>query len=322
MSLYTFQACQTVKIFDTRSLFEGKKTIKTAKFQSDDDNTKVFQLSLGFAIPFKEGHFRALLTSQEGALVEQWTMVLFSSDLKEVKRVVLEDAAIGPDQISGWRNNYYDFPIPQDYTGIEKSIEGWNLLLSCTVVYEVVITDDPLLSCDYKDLFYSMEDADVTFSVQGKIIQAHKLILKTRSTYFKNLFNSNMKESLTSSILINECDPEIFEAVLYFLYTDMCPSRMKDIRLKLLPIADRYMITKLRKMCIDSLMSSIEESNLQEILTWAHRLDIFILKRKCFCFLQNNNAIHLWNAWPNDLCKEVVLEYLEFLGEKTCTTKV
>lgn len=43
------------------------------------------------------------------------------------------------------------------------------------------------------------ENVDITFSVEGKPISAHKLILTTRSDYFARMFSNEWKETAGSS---------------------------------------------------------------------------------------------------------------------------
>jgi len=77
-----------------------------------------------------------------------------------------------------------------------------------------------------------MEFSDLTFVVGSKSFQAHKIILATRSSYFRALLANRMKESFISgTIEIHlDFDPDIFDLVLRWIYTDeiVIPPPTKD----------------------------------------------------------------------------------------------
>jgi hypothetical protein len=71
----------------------------------------------------------------------------------------------------------------------------------------------------FKSLIGDKMFADVSFSVGGKTIPAHKNILVARSEYFRAMFTSGMKENAEAVIPLPNTDLEIFTSVLQFLYT-------------------------------------------------------------------------------------------------------
>uniref|UniRef100_A0A914QST4 BTB domain-containing protein n=1 Tax=Panagrolaimus davidi TaxID=227884 RepID=A0A914QST4_9BILA len=75
----------------------------------------------------------------------------------------------------------------------------------------------------FENLFETKKCSDITFVVHGKELQAHKIVLLTRSTVFEAMFNSNLKTNDGKHLIE---DPEItyedFENFLKFLYTDCC----------------------------------------------------------------------------------------------------
>merc|ERR1719209_1095116 len=84
--------------------------------------------------------------------------------------------------------------------------------------------------------------SDVTLVVGGKKFKAHKSHLTARSTYFQSLFNSGMSESLVNEVELDE-DPLIFKEALKFIYSGLTPENLDDIAIKLLPLADKYLIS-------------------------------------------------------------------------------
>ena len=55
-----------------------------------------------------------------------------------------------------------------------------------------------LVRCNSFEVQSLQETADLKFSVGGKSIYAHKLVLKLCSQYFRSMFENNWKESIDS----------------------------------------------------------------------------------------------------------------------------
>ena len=70
---------------------------------------------------------------------------------------------------------------------------------------------------DRKD---SGRGADVTFLVKGEAICAHSQILLARSDVFASELLGGMQESISKEIVVEDCEGEIFKAMLRFLYTE------------------------------------------------------------------------------------------------------
>ncbi|CAO2176081.1 unnamed protein product [Urochloa humidicola] len=100
------------------------------------------------------------------------------------------------------------------------------LAIECNlvVVKEAHLSDITVLSeiqvppCDIAEHFARLLDqkdrADVTFSVQGEIIKAHKIILAARSPVFKAQFYGQMREAKMGHVTIEDIHPVIFKALL------------------------------------------------------------------------------------------------------------
>ena len=81
----------------------------------------------------------------------------------------------------------------------------------------------PTLSQDNRALFEEGTCSDVTFRVQGEVIQAHSQVLCARSEVFKKQLGAGMQESVSKTIVIEDCDITTFKSFLQFLYTDCFP---------------------------------------------------------------------------------------------------
>ena len=86
----------------------------------------------------------------------------------------------------------------------------------------------PTLSCDIRMLLQSGSYSGVQVQVQGEVIPAHLQILRARSQVFKRQVVSGMKESISKTIVIEDCDVATFKCFLRF-YTDNFPNLDKLI---------------------------------------------------------------------------------------------
>ncbi|XBI98321.1 hypothetical protein VPH35_018572 [Triticum aestivum] len=93
---------------------------------------------------------------------------------------------------------------------------------------------------------------DVTFCVRRKTIGAHRSILAARSPVFKAELFGPMREAKTPRcVTIKDMQPDVFTALLHFIYTDSLPDGDKntDMIRHLLVAADRYAMERLKLAC-------------------------------------------------------------------------
>ena len=134
------------------------------------------------------------------------------ADLQEVKIRVYDDdydqlvidARIGEvaARPSGWRPVYDRIIHERDYERRQRDVDfRIDLRLEVVVRYNkrpsaddelqpIALRSSATLSRDLDQLLQSGGSADFTFEVEGEEIPAHKIILSSRSSYFRALFNS------------------------------------------------------------------------------------------------------------------------------------
>jgi speckle-type POZ protein len=145
------------------------------------------------------------------------------------------------------------------------------------------------LPSDLLQLYRSQENTDVTFSFGSKELKAHKSILGARSDYFRRMFSAGMKENQTGVIEIVDFDPEVFEEALIFLYsgfTSKCLDR--KLAMSLLPLADKYLIERLKKACLDKIKNNLNDENVSEILALATEVNCAALRDACFQLMKTD----------------------------------
>lgn len=141
-------------------------------------------------------------------------------------------AATGPRSISIKIDSHED---------LESSgyIRDDRLTVSCelTVVKETTLSPTTLASSELIEvpvpditshlgkLLEDKEGADVTFSVAGETFPAHRVVLLMRSPVLKARLLGPMRDNGTTDMLmtIDDMQPEVFRALLHFVYTDSSP---------------------------------------------------------------------------------------------------
>jgi len=138
-------------------------------------------------------------------------------------------------------------------------------------------------------LFTNQLATDVSFIVDGKEIKAHKAILSARSPVFAAMLLSGMKESAENRVEIDDIAPDIFEALLRFIYTDridLTTINTKD----LLAAANKYLLPLLKFQCQRFLSESINIENCVELLALADLHNAEHLKKSALNFTRRYHA--------------------------------
>ncbi|XP_044460394.1 BTB/POZ and MATH domain-containing protein 2-like [Triticum aestivum] len=150
----------------------------------------------------------------------------------------------------------------------------------------------PSLRESLEHMLKDEEGADVTFSVRDQLFRAHRCVLAARSKVFKAELFGPMKESKTGHIMVDDMEPEVFEALLHFMYTDAMPDDDEDegkiVRLQhLLVAADRYGVDRLKVMCEDKLYEGIDVETVATTLLLAEQHHCEDVKEACIQFISS-----------------------------------
>jgi hypothetical protein len=138
------------------------------------------------------------------------------------------------------------------------------------------------MSSKYEKYINDEKESDVSIYVgKKKCFNATKIILISQSEFFENLFFSSMKESKRSYISLPTLDPEIFEEILYFLYTGMIKSKELNYSklLNLLSNADYLQIYGILDLCFAYLSQDFEMFlNSKDFMNLSEGMLIYFLK--------------------------------------------
>lgn len=139
------------------------------------------------------------------------------------------------------------------------------------------------LVTDMRSFVNNESFSDVVFIVEGQMIYAHKLML-ARCNYFRAMFNGSMMESKLSSIQLEDVSYNIFLSVLEYLYTDNLDIQVESA-MELFAAADLFDIPRLRSMCEQKMLQSIEPDNAATIFHAADELNAVLLRKKSLKFI-------------------------------------
>jgi speckle-type POZ protein len=176
-----------------------------------------------------------------------------------------------------------------------------NLIIRCVLTvtkeHRTDAVTQPNLAEHLLQMWKDTEGTDVTFSICGQLFRAHRCLLAARSPVFKAELFGPMKEKATQCIKIEDIEPQIFEALLHFIYTD---SMIDDERFKedksarlqhLLVAADRYGVEKLRVICEGKLCESIDVETVATTLVLAEQHRFKDLHEACLEFMSSRNML-------------------------------
>jgi speckle-type POZ protein len=176
-----------------------------------------------------------------------------------------------------------------------------NLIIRCVLTvtkdHRTEAVTRPNLADHLLQMWKDKEGADVTFSVCGQLLRAHRCLLAARSLVFKAELFGPMKVKATQCIKIEDIEPQIFEALLHFIYTD---SMIDDERFKedksarlqhLLVAADRYGVEKLRVICEGKLCESIDVETVATTLVLAEQHRFKDLQEACLEFMTSRKVL-------------------------------
>jgi len=274
LPLRRFVALKSVSISDVKSKFAKKEIIHASEFVSARDP----QLpSFGVTVEFGSRKAQHL-----SVFVYPVSRVV---SFTKMKCDVFDDAGKRLRGSEGFEDG-----VEQHTCSVGESF-GWTNLLKSRKLgqkieikiefeYEVTLTSvldvsghHSLLRNDYAELFASGQLADVTFIVQDQRIPAHKAVLAARCSSFRRFFTTNMVNVGDTVNVGDDVKPEIFRAMLNYLYAGHMPVYSGQDAMDLVVVADKFGVDELRKQGESNLCHQLTKENVIEALVFADRLN-------------------------------------------------
>ncbi|XP_039265805.2 uncharacterized protein LOC120341379 [Styela clava] len=181
---------------------------------------------------------------------------------------------------------------------------------------------DSVLSSHASQLFNSLDSAnnflDMKFIVHyfedekpmTKILKAHRVIVSCRCDWFRRALLSGMKEDIKREINIYECNPDLFEDFLRYLYTGRldCNNISVDTLADMIALSDQYEVDSLKSVCEGALKPLITNENVLELLSIGEQFNASSLRECCMHhILLNPNILEseIFNELPPKLQIEI-----------------
>ncbi|KAI5020320.1 hypothetical protein ZWY2020_045208 [Hordeum vulgare] len=183
------------------------------------------------------------------------------------------------------------------------------------------------ISENLNHLLASKVGTDVTFEVGCDTFNAHRCVLAARSAVFMAQLFGSTKEGMTSSIIcIEDMEPNVFKALLSFIYTDSLPKMEEEGEAQeggaevmwlrhLLAAADMYDLQRLKSMCEERLSERIDVSSVTGILGVAAQHHCRGLKEACLEFLKVQSATDLRQVMATSDWEHVAVTNISVLNE-------
>uniref|UniRef100_A0ACD5WYW2 Uncharacterized protein n=1 Tax=Avena sativa TaxID=4498 RepID=A0ACD5WYW2_AVESA len=180
-----------------------------------------------------------------------------------------------------------DFMIHKDLDK-EKHLKDDCLTVLCDVTVTGVRIDDHATAAAVPPFVFHGQLADVKIEVGGETLPAHRWVLEAVSPVFKADLSLASKATGTAELRIEDMDAQVFKALLHFIYTNSPPLLDSATAAeRMLIVADRYKLDKLKLICEEALCRDINTSSVAAILAVAERHHCAMLSTACLKFLSS-----------------------------------
>ncbi|XP_041493786.1 speckle-type POZ protein-like [Microtus oregoni] len=137
---------------------------------------------------------------------------------------------------------------------------------------------------DLGELWENSRFTDCCLVVADQEFRAHKAILAARSPVFRAMFEHDMLESRKNRIEIRDLKPEVFKAMMDFIYTGKEPV-LHSMADAVLAAADKYCLERLKVMCESALCRDLSVENAAHTLFLADLHSSVQLKSQAMEFI-------------------------------------
>eukprot|EP00913_Durusdinium_trenchii_P023950 g22492.t1 len=163
--------------------------------------------------------------------------------------------------------------------------------------------------------FKAQESCDVTLAAsipgsdpESSELCAQKCLLASRSSYFRALFSSEFRERSEG----RDITFEQLLLLLNFIYADDWVVEDADFAFDMLPIADRFSVLDLKRLCERTLIGAMSVDNVARIFALADKYSCSRLRSRALLFMTDSANFHLVMKTTSfaELDKELILQIL------------
>ena len=174
-----------------------------------------------------------------------------------------------------------------------------------------------VLQDDLRTLVNNPSFSDVTFTVEGKNVHAHRAILMARSDYFRAMFCDGLKESKSphnQPIALKAISHAAFLSLLLYLYTSSIDANCTTSHLiELMRVGDFYREDGLRALALHEIEKVMDVDNVVQFLREATESEPILeeVREMCFPFIQQNMHAVSKTPYFEDLPQDVMLYIIQ-----------
>jgi hypothetical protein len=141
---------------------------------------------------------------------------------------------------------------------------------------------DHKILMNHLDLLGDETFADFKFIVGDREFKVHRNILAAASPVFQKMFTSDMEEARSKVCTVENILPEIFEALLQFIYGGKLPKNLGEAAMKLYDAASFYDNKQLKEICEEEVPRIICKGNALEVFHWSEVHGLQNIKAKAW----------------------------------------
>jgi len=190
---------------------------------------------------------------------------------------------------------------------------------------------DPLVpvmldtSVYHKQLFKDMNHVflnknngyDIIIKCGDNAFYCHKYMLSARSPVFQAMFISDMVETKSGTVKVEDVQPDVMTEILQYVYTG-CTLNIDKHAKAILAAAEKYLLEQLKVCCEEHLSGILNVENCIELLLLGERNNATALKKAALLFLTDNMTKFIAGDWKQKLKNHpvLVMEVMENLMAK------
>ncbi|KAF2886510.1 hypothetical protein ILUMI_19663, partial [Ignelater luminosus] len=164
-----------------------------------------------------------------------------------------------------------------------------------------------------RHFFYSKDLSDCQFQVgtgsSSQLFKVHKFIMAISSPVFEAMLFGLMAND--RPILIEDIEPDVFETMLEYMYTDNVTLVSSDHCYELYYAAKKYMLPFLQKKCIEFLQSNINAENACRGYEFAKLFDEPSFMKQCLDFIKYQGTSVLTETSLKDVKLTTIITILD-----------
>ncbi|CAM0902586.1 unnamed protein product [Alopecurus aequalis] len=193
-----------------------------------------------------------------------------------------------------------------------------------TIRYVLTVSNEspPMeLPGDLERILRDGSAVDVRFCVGGQEFGAHRSVLAARSPVFRAQLVGPMAEKDMRCIKVVDLEPDIFDMMLRYIYTDSLPPCEDEggysttVMQHMLVAADRYGIERLKQMCEEELCKRIDVETVIFTYALATQHQCNRLKDACTEFMSSKKEV-LVAVLETNLFKKLFITSCQQLSSK------